>query len=230
MSHTHDAARDEKQAAETQQTERQDQPQAEETVNPAEDAEGAAQPSDHADTTDRAGEQEEKETADPAEQADEQAEARDREALENELQRLQALADENQQRYLRTQADFDNYRKRTQREKEEFAQYASMSLVEKLLPVLDNFERALAATGSSKDQEALHKGLEMIYRQFFQVLEQEGLKPIPAVGEPFNPEVHQAVMQVESEEHEEGIVVEEMQKGYFLKDKVLRPSMVKVSS
>ncbi|WP_397334017.1 nucleotide exchange factor GrpE [Paenibacillus sp. YN15] len=146
-----------------------------------------------------------------------------------ELEALRKQAEENQERYLRTQADFDNFRRRSRQEKEDFAKYASSKLVEQLLPVLDNFERAMAASKDSRDFDSLLKGLDMIQRQLGQTLEQEGLKAMNAEGEPFNPEFHQAVMQVESDEHGEGIVVEEMQKGYMFKDKVLRPAMVKVS-
>jgi molecular chaperone GrpE len=104
-----------------------------------------------------------------------------------------------------------------------------LKLIEQLLPVVDNFERALSSSKDTKDFEALVKGLDMTFRQLDNLLAQEGLTPIEAVGQPFNPEFHQAIMQVESEEHEEGIVVEEIQKGYLLKDKVVRPAMVKVS-
>jgi molecular chaperone GrpE len=143
---------------------------------------------------------------------------------------LEQIAEEKEQRFLRAQADFDNFRRRTVKEKEELAGYASMKLLGQLLPVVDNFERAIAAVQGGGDFESLSKGVDMIFRQMEQLLEQEGLKPMNAVGQPFNPEYHQAIMQVESEEHEEGIVVEEIQKGYMLKDKVLRPAMVKVSS
>lgn len=146
----------------------------------------------------------------------------------NELEALRKQADENLERYLRAQADFDNFRRRTRQEKEDFAKYASSKLVEQLLPVLDNFERAIQSSKDSKDFDSLLKGIEMTFRQFDQVLEQEGLKRMDAVGQPFNPEYHQAIMQVESEEHEEGAVVEELQKGYMFKDKVIRPAMVKV--
>jgi molecular chaperone GrpE len=142
---------------------------------------------------------------------------------------LVKLAEENQQRYLRAQADFDNFRRRTMKEKEELGQYASMKLISQLLPVVDNFERAVAAASVNGDFESLAKGVDMIFRQLEQTLEQEGLKAMNVVGEPFNPEFHQAIMQVESDEHEEGIVLEEVQKGYILKEKVLRPAMVKVS-
>lgn len=146
-----------------------------------------------------------------------------------ELAKLRMEAEENLNRYLRTQADFDNFRRRSRQEKEEFAKYASLKLIEQLLPIVDNFERAMESSRESKDLEALIKGLEMTFRQLDQLFEREGLEPIPAVGHPFNPELHQAIMQVESDEHEEGIIVEEVQKGYKLKDKVVRPSMVKVS-
>ncbi|GGF78583.1 hypothetical protein GCM10010912_24550 [Paenibacillus albidus] len=143
--------------------------------------------------------------------------------------RLQALIEEYQGRTLRVQADFDNFRRRTQKEKEELAQYATSKLVNELLPVLDNFERALASAPANPDSEAFAKGVNMIFRQLEGVLKSEGLTAMETVGQPFNPEYHQAIMQVESDEHEEGIVTEEVQKGYILKDKVLRPAMVKVS-
>ncbi|GIQ69712.1 nucleotide exchange factor GrpE [Xylanibacillus composti] len=158
----------------------------------------------------------------------EQPEPENKEEQE-EAAKLRAENEELSQRLLRLQADYDNFRRRTRQEKEEFAKYASSRLLEELLPVVDNFQRALTASSENSDYEALSKGVDMIYRQFEQILEQEGLQPIEAVGQPFNPELHQAIMQVESDEHDEGIVVEEVQKGYKLKDKVLRPSMVKVS-
>lgn len=150
------------------------------------------------------------------------------EAIQQELAQLRQLNEEYQQRWLRAQADFDNYRKRTLKEKEDLLKYASFAVFEQLLPVIDNFERAMQASKSNNDYDSLSKGLDMIIRQLGQVLEQEGVVPIEAVGQPFNPEYHQAVAQVESGE-EEGIIVEELQKGYKLKDRVIRPSMVKVS-
>ncbi|MFD0672107.1 nucleotide exchange factor GrpE [Cohnella sp. GCM10027633] len=142
---------------------------------------------------------------------------------------LERLAEDNQNRYLRAQADFDNFRRRTAKEKEELAQYATAKLVGQLLPVLDNFERALAANGEGAQGDSFAKGVDMIHRQLFQALEAEGLKPMAPVGQPFDPEHHQAIMQVESDEYEEGTVVEVIQSGYWLKDKVIRPAMVKVS-
>ncbi len=166
------------------------------------------------------------------EQTEQSTEQETEEAAVIEDQRiveLTKLAEEHQQKYLRAQADFDNFRRRTLKEKEELGQYASMKLLGQLLPVVDNFDRAIAAAASGGDYDSLVKGVDMIFRQLGQTLEQEGLKAMNVVGEPFNPEFHQAIMQVESEEHEEGIIVEEVQKGYMLKDKVLRPAMVKVS-
>jgi molecular chaperone GrpE len=145
------------------------------------------------------------------------------------LEEQQKKADENYQRLLRAQADLDNFRRRTRLEKEEAAKYASLGIIEQLLPVVDNFERAIASSQNNPDLDSLIKGVEMIFRQISETLEQAGLKSIDAVGEPFNPDFHQAIMQVESEEHEEGIVVEEVQKGYLLKEKVIRAAMVKVS-
>jgi molecular chaperone GrpE len=145
------------------------------------------------------------------------------------LVELQRQAEDNQNRYLRAQADFDNFRRRTQKEKEELAQYASMKLITQLLPVLDNFERALLTGGEAAEGDSFAKGVDMIYRQLTQVLDAEGLKRMEVVGQPFDPELHQAIMRVESDEHEEGTVIEAVQSGYVLKDKVIRPAMVKVS-
>lgn len=156
-------------------------------------------------------------------------EALDPAQLQSEVTRLQSLADDYQQRALRTQADFDNFRKRTQKEKEDMAKYASSKLITELISVVDNFERALVAAEESSEAESFTKGVNMIFRQLEGVLQAEGLTTMETVGKPFNPEFHQAIMQVESDEYGEGTVVEEVQKGYMLKDKVLRPAMVKVS-
>ncbi|MCM3635485.1 MULTISPECIES: nucleotide exchange factor GrpE [Paenibacillus] len=144
-------------------------------------------------------------------------------------EQLNKQLEEANSKLLRVQADYDNFRKRTQKEKEELAKYASAKLIENLLPSIDNFDRALAASEATGDFEALAKGLDMIYRQLKSTMEAEGLAEMEPVGTPFNPEFHQAVMTVETDEYEEGIVVEVLQKGYMLKDKVIRPAMVKVS-
>ncbi|GIP15342.1 nucleotide exchange factor GrpE [Paenibacillus montaniterrae] len=161
-------------------------------------------------------------------QEDEQEHAAEPEGNE-EVEQLRKQLEEANNRLLRVQADYDNFRRRTLKEKEELAKYASAKLVENLLPSIDNFDRALAASASTGDYESLAKGLDMIFRQLMATVEAEGLKAMTTVGEPFNPEYHQAVMTVETDEYEEGIIVEELQKGYMLKDKVIRPAMVKVS-
>lgn len=173
--------------------------------------------------------QEAQEAAAPAETAEAQPEQSGEAGEDPRVAELIRQAEENYNRFLRAQADFDNYRRRTQKEKEELAQYASMKLISQLLPVLDNFERAFQASPESEEVKSFVKGMDMIYRQLMQVLEAEGLRKMEPVGTPFDPELHQAIMQVESEEHGEGIVVEVVQNGYWLKEKVLRPAMVKVS-
>lgn len=175
-------------------------------------------------------EQEEREAkTDPASQ-EEESEHDELALLQTKLAEAEQKAEENYQKFLRAQADLDNFRRRTRKEKEDQAKYASLPLVEQLLPVLDNFERALAASQEAKDIDTLAKGVEMVFRQIQETLQKEGLEVIESVGTPFDPSVHQAVMMVESEEYESGFVVEEIQKGYKLKDRVIRPAMVKVNS
>jgi len=171
-------------------------------------------------------------TVNATEEADATAEAGQETAGEDnsEVVRLQAELKDAQERILRAQADFDNFRRRTRQDKEDLAKYASSKVITGILPVVDNFERAIGISREAQDFDSLFKGVEMIFRQLEQVLEQEGVTTMNTVGQPFNPEFHQAIMQVDSDEHEEGFVVEEIMKGYMLKDKVLRPAMVKVSS
>ncbi|PTX64845.1 molecular chaperone GrpE [Melghirimyces profundicolus] len=152
------------------------------------------------------------------------------EEAKKETAKWKKEAEENEERALRSAADLENFRRRAKKEREELAKYAAVPLVEKLLPVLDNLERALEAGGKSEDAKALHQGVEMVYRQLLQSLEEHGLTPIEAEGLEFNPHEHNAVMEVEAEGVEPGMVVEELQKGYRFKDRVIRPSMVKVSS
>jgi molecular chaperone GrpE len=117
------------------------------------------------------------------------------------------------------------------KEKEDQAKFAAQPLVEKLLPVLDNFERALAAAGAENEEtESLLKGIQMVYDQLQQALEQEGVTVIPTVGETFDPHIHEAVMQIQEEGYDSGVVVEELQKGYLLNERVVRPAMVKVNA
>lgn len=136
------------------------------------------------------------------------------------------LADQDNH-YKRLQADFENFRRRTRQEKEEMSGIVTQNLILELLPIVDNFERALAAAGT-QDAANMLTGVEMIYRQLAQTLEKAGLTPVEAVGLPFDPQKHEAVMQVADDSKEAGIVLEEFQKGYAVGGKVIRPSMVKV--
>ena len=133
-----------------------------------------------------------------------------------------------QDRLLRLQAEFDNYRRRTQKEKEDLINRATEEVVCKMLPVIDSFERGLSS--GDTNPETIAKGLELIHRQFVEFLAQIGVEHINACGCEFDPNMHNAVMRIESEEHEDNAIVEELQKGYSLKGKVIRPSMVKVAS
>lgn len=150
--------------------------------------------------------------------------------VEKALAEERAKYEEMKDRFLRSQADFDNYRKRMQKEREEMAKYASRSLLEKLLPAIDNLERAIDSSKQSESFEMLAQGVEMVYRQIMDALREEGAVPLETVGKPFDPHFHEAVMQEESDQYESGIVIEEFQKGYMLKDKLIRPAMVKVST
>ncbi len=138
-----------------------------------------------------------------------------------------SLADEYFERLARTQADFENYRKRVRQEREELAAFAAERLVRGLLPILDNLERARDASDTA-DHAAWRQGVEITIRQFQDLLAKEGVEPIEAVGKPFDPRQHEAIMQAESES-QEGTVLEEFQKGYRLGERVLRPSLVKVA-
>lgn len=145
----------------------------------------------------------------------------------NELDEYKAKAEEYLQLLQRTQADFDNFRKRINQEREEWVKYSSMKLAASLLPVLDNFERALISADNESGK--FKEGIELIYRQLVDVLTKDGVKPMEVVGKEFDPKYHEAVMQGPSEEYPENTVIEELQKGYMFADKILRPAMVKVA-
>jgi molecular chaperone GrpE len=134
------------------------------------------------------------------------------------------------QRLVRLRADYDNLRRRSEREREEFELHANGELVGRLLPVMDNLERALAANASSDPKDPLREGLVMIHRQLSEQLSQAGLRPIDAVGRPFDPNLHDAFATESSSDHPANTVLEEMQRGYLFQDKVLRPALVKVST
>ena len=148
---------------------------------------------------------------------------------ENPLEKAQIEAAGHHDRWMRLAAEFDNYKRRSARQFGELVQSANERLVTQLLPVLDNFERALNHEGDDETLESFRKGVEMIFGQLHGVLDGEGLKPFDSVGKPFDPNIHDAIMQMESEEHESGTVMEEVQKGYTLGDRVLRHTKVVVS-
>ena len=151
------------------------------------------------------------------------------EALGVRLEQIEAELEETKNRLLRVQADYENFRRRTKLEREAEAKYRAQRLVEELLPVIDNFERALSVEANDEQSKSILKGVEMVYNQLKEALSKEGVEEIQAQGEKFDPNKHQAVMQAHSEDHESGMVLEVLQKGYLLKDKVIRPAMVKVS-
>lgn len=130
----------------------------------------------------------------------------------------------------RQMAEFDNFRKRTEKEKAQMYDMGAKSIIEKILPVIDNFERGLAAVPEENKEDAFVTGMDKVYKQMLTELDSIGVKPIEAVGCEFNPDFHNAVMQVESEEYESGVVAQELQKGYTYKDSVVRHSMVGVVS
>lgn len=145
---------------------------------------------------------------------------------DKKIEEMDAEIDDLLSRLQRLQADFVNYRKRSKREKAEMTTRGKVKLCSSLLPVLDNFERALKAEDKESD---FYKGVEMIYNQLLNSFENEGIEEIIAKGEEFNPEYHEAIMRVESDEFEEGTVTEVVQKGFILDDRVIRPAMVKVA-
>lgn len=143
---------------------------------------------------------------------------------------LKEKIDELEDRVKRQMAEFENFRRRSEREKSAMFETGAKSVIEKILPVVDNFERGLAAIPEEEKNSAFAEGMEMIYKQLITELEKMEVKPIPAVGEEFDPDFHNAVMQVESEEYESGVIAQELQKGYTYRDSVVRHSMVAVVS
>ena len=142
------------------------------------------------------------------------------------VEELRRERDSLQDRLLRTAAEFDNYRKRMDRDRRELAEYTAGEVMTELLPIIDNLERALQA--ASQD-DPLRKGVELIHRQMLDILRKRGVKPIEALGTDFDPNFHQAVIHEASAVHREGEVMEELQRGYVVGDRLLRPAMVKVA-
>lgn len=142
---------------------------------------------------------------------------------------LKEKIQELQDKYVRQVAEFDNFRKRTDKEKSQMFEQGQANVLEKILPVVDNFERGLASSPEDEQGKAFADGMNMIYKQLMKQLEDLGVTPIEALGQEFDPNLHNAVMQVASEEYESGVVAQELQKGYKFHDTVLRHSMVAVA-
>lgn len=146
----------------------------------------------------------------------------------DEKDKKDQMIEELNDRLIRTMAEFDNYRKRTEKEKAQMFEIGARDIIEKILPVIDNFERGLGTLTEEEKESAFVQGIEKIYKQLVTSLTEAGLKPIEAVGKPFDPNFHNAVMHAEDPEQGENIVAEEFLKGYMYKDTVVRHSMVKV--
>ena len=145
------------------------------------------------------------------------------------LEELQRQRDDYYDRLLRKAAEFDNFRRRTERERQALAEAAAADLIQELLPLVDDLERALKADPGTEGAEAYRRGVELIHRQLSELLRKRGVRPIEAVGATFDPHVHQAVAHEPSTEHRDGEVIEEFRRGYTLGERLLRPSMVKVA-
>ena len=177
------------------------------------------------------------ETAETAENADAEASEADSEDPDKKKSFFKKKKDKKDEqieeltdKVKRQMAEFDNFRKRTEKEKSQMYDMGAKSIIEKILPVIDNFERGLAAVPEEQREDAFVVGMDKVYRQMLTELDASGVKPIEAVGQEFDPNFHNAVMQVESEEYDSGVVAQELQKGYMYKDSVVRHSMVAVVS
>jgi molecular chaperone GrpE len=168
----------------------------------------------------------------PAKQAtgDQATQAVSEEDLQERLRKLEQAVKESEDQLLRKAAEFENFRKRLSRDKEESIKYANAALLSDVVPIIDDFERAIQSAAESKDFDAFHTGVSMIEKQMVSMLERNwGLKRFSANGEPFDPEKHEAIAVEETDKHDSEIVLEDYQKGYLLHDRVLRPAKVKVA-
>ncbi|EVC46000.1 nucleotide exchange factor GrpE [Staphylococcus aureus] len=148
---------------------------------------------------------------------------------DQKINELQQLADENEEKYLRLYAEFENYKRRIQKENEINKTYQAQRVLTDILPAIDNIERALQIEGDDETFKSLQKGVQMVHESLINALKDNGLKVIKTEGEAFDPNIHQAVVQDDNPDFESGEITQELQKGYKLKDRVLRPSMVKVN-
>ena len=185
---------------------------------------------DAADTEDSAEQAEESESNTDEGKEDSKAEKKKFFGKKNKKDKKDEKIDELTDRLTRQMAEFDNFRKRTEKEKSQMYEIGAKDIIEKILPIVDNFERGLASMPEEEKATPFAEGMEKIYKQLMTTLESIDVKPIEAVGKEFNPDFHNAVMHVEDEELDENIIVEEFQKGYTYRDSVVRHSMVKVAN
>lgn len=176
-----------------------------------------------------ASQEESQDEADADEKADKKL-FKKKQKADKKQDAMKEKIDELEDKVKRQMAEFDNFRKRTEKEKTTMFEAGARSVIEKILPVVDNFERGLASVPEDEKGKPFAEGMEMIYKQLMTELEKMEVKPIPAIGEEFDPNFHNAVMQVESEEYESGVIAQELQKGYTYRDTVVRHSMVAVVS
>ncbi|HEI2167148.1 TPA: nucleotide exchange factor GrpE [Staphylococcus aureus] len=148
---------------------------------------------------------------------------------DQKINELQQLADENEEKYLRLYAEFENYKRRIQKENEINKTYQAQRVLTDILPAIDNIERALQIEGDDETFKSLQKGVQMVHESLINALKDNGFEVIKTEGEAFDPNIHQAVVQDDNPDFESGEITQELQKGYKLKDRVLRPSMVKVN-
>ena len=192
-----------------------------------ETANGQAKPSE----MDNDSQEDSEQKGDSEDDSEENASANEKKGLfkkkEKKNKQEEKIAELND-RVQRQMAEFDNFRKRTEKEKAQMFEVGAKSIIEKILPVVDNFERGLSAVPEESKNDPFVEGMDKIYKQLMTELESLEVKPIEAVGAEFDPEYHNAVMQVESEELESGVVAQELQKGYMYRDRVVRHSMVAV--
>ena len=184
-----------------------------------EEKEDAVETEDTADTEAAAGEE-----APEAAEKEKKGFGKKKDKKDKKDEQIEELTD----RVKRQMAEFENFRKRTEKEKAQMFDMGAKSILEKILPVVDNFERGFTTVAEEDKEDAFVKGMDMVYKQLMTELSNAGVTPIEAVGKEFDPEYHNAVMQVESEEYESGVVAAEFQKGYMYKDSVVRHSMVSV--
>ena len=175
-------------------------------------------------------EEDSEETAEDAENTEEGSGFMKKFGRKNKKDKKDEKIEELTDRLTRQMAEFDNFRKRTEKEKSQMYEIGAKDIIEKILPVVDNFERGIAAVPEDEKSNPFAEGMEKIYKQLMTTLEEVGVKPIEAVGKEFDPDFHNAVMHVEDEEFGENIITEEFQKGYLYRDSVVRHSMVKVAN